>query len=67
MQRIPTYRSSFGVQVALTIAIDMVYSEYKSIGSMDADTERAWMHLQRLLYSLYTVAIASKLDLNSET
>ena len=45
----------------------MVYSEYKSIGSMDADIERAWMHLQRLLFSLYTVAIASKLDLNSET
>ena len=59
--------SSFGVQVALTIAIDMVDREYKSIGSMDVDTERAWMHLQRLLYSLSTLAIAFKLDLNAET
>jgi len=45
----------------------MVYSDYKSIGSMDADIERAWMHLPRLLYSLYTVAVVSKLNLNSET
>jgi len=45
----------------------MVCSEYKSIGSMDADIERTWMYLPRLLYSLHAVAIASKLHLNAQT